>query len=274
MVSARFSIAAVLVSAAFGCDVPPDAVPADGDDVTAQVETQTQGLAIGPNDVGVLAPAGMNCPNEHVTLELENEREGNWNQHEGWMGATTQDQSFTIFHFCRADGRSFRPAYGTNTALNYAVLKLGATCPAGSVELERYFDNEDRPRSCPSWPWACAGGDTVTIGDITPNSYSGNNLHMKLCMFRSSTAGSSSPLPPLGIPYGVFAAPTFPGALDSGRIFTDDEDDDNANRLTGDFLGSEPFLTPGGNTVVRLVQVNPIRIIRWPVYPIGGVLSP
>jgi hypothetical protein len=224
--------------------------------------------------VGVIAPAGMNCPDEHVMMTLENEREGNWNEHEGWLGATEQDHSFTRFHLCRADGRNFRRARGTSTALNYAVVKLGSACPAGSVELERYFDNEDRPRGCPSWPWACAVGAPDTIGDFSPSFYSANNLHLMMCLFRSSPAGSDTPLPPLGIPYGVFATPSFPGAIASGWVHTDDEDDDNANRLLGDFVGSEVFLTSGGNTTLHMTEVNPQRRFFPPIVVIGGVLSP
>lgn len=212
---------------------------------------------IGPSDVGVLAPAGMNCPDEHVMIALENERENNWNEKEGWIGASEQDRSFTKLHLCRTDGRNFRQASGTSTSLNYAVVKLGDSCPAGAVELERYFDNEDRPRGCPSWPRACAGGEPATIGDYQPSYYSSNNLHLKLCLFRSAPSGSSTPLPTIGIPYGVFAAASFPGAVSSGWIHTDDEDDDNANSLTGDFVGSEVFLTPGGNTTLYLVEVDP-----------------
>lgn len=216
---------------------------------------------IGPNDVGVIAPAGMNCPNEHIMVALENEREGNWNEKEGWLGATQQDRAWTRFHLCRVDGRNFRRVRGTSTTQNYAVVKLGASCPAGSVDFERYFDNEDRPRGCPSWPWACGVGKPATIGDFAPSSYSANNLHLRFCLFRAALTGDTRPLPAIGIPYGVFAAPGFPGAIASGWVHTDDEDDDNANRLLGDAVGSSGFLTAGGNTTLRMVQVNPLPLL-------------
>jgi hypothetical protein len=241
----------------------PDAAE-DAEDVA--LGELAQGL-IGPNDVGVLAPENMNCPNEHIVLVMENERDSNRNDADGWLGASTQDSAFTKLHFCRVDGRSFHPVRGTNTDLNYAVLKLGDTCPAGSVELVRRFDDEDRPRACPPRPLACAGGNGApgTLGDFTPNSYDGNNLHLNLCMFRASTSGALWPMPHLVIPYGVFGTGALPSLLATGSVHTDDEDDSNANWLSGDVIGSEAFLTPGGNTDLRFAEVNPpSRIIHFP----------
>jgi hypothetical protein len=234
--------------------------PREGDesgDLESSVELGSASQAvIGPNDVGVIPAAGTNCPNEWVMLHAENEREGNWNDKGGWIGATDQQKGHTKFNVCRVDGSAFRNARGTASNLNYAVVKLGATCPAGSVEFTRYFDNEDRPRSCPPWPIACGVGKPDTLGDFAPSYYSSNNLWMKFCMFRASASGSTSPAPNLGFSYGVFGTPSQFGALADGFVHTDDEDDGNANRLQGDHSGSSAFLTAGGNTTLKIVRVR------------------
>jgi hypothetical protein len=232
---------------------------ADDEDALAAEELglSTQAL-IGPNDVGVIQPDGMNCgSNEHVMLQLESEKDGNWNSHSGWIGAIEQPNHWTKWHFCRVDGRNFGRVSSNNSAHNYAVLKLGTTCPAGSVEFERYFDAEDRPSGCNPWPLSCGVIPPYTEGNIAPNYYSNNNLHMKFCMFRASpTQGTFMPLALLGMPYGVFGTPELPGALASGEVHTDDEDDNNTNNLYGDWAGAD-FLEADRATTLHVTKVNP-----------------
>src|SRR5262245_54472168 len=48
-----------------GCDVEPGADGSGAEPPEEAVTLTTQPL-IGPSDVGVIAPADMNCPNEHV----------------------------------------------------------------------------------------------------------------------------------------------------------------------------------------------------------------
>lgn len=193
--------------------------------------------------VGVIPEAGFNCPSgmARITLFLDNEDDDNANSRMGWIGATEQDRDNTLLHFCRADGALFRPVASGKAESNYAVLALGATCPSGSVSLTRHFDNEDHP-GC-SFPAACA--------------LANNNLDLRLCMFRASErTGSTAPFPSIGIPYGVFGTASLPGSSGSGFIFTDDEDDDNHNSLSGDTAGSEVFLSVGRNTLLRMVRVT------------------
>lgn len=218
----------------------------------------TQQALVRPYDVGVIMPAGSVCPDEHVMLTNENERESNDSYMSGWVGATTQSGGKTMYHFCRVDGQQFSRARSTLASSNYAVLKLGTTCPSGSVEFERYFDNEDRPRGCPSWPWACGIGKPETIGTYGPSYYSSNNLHMKMCMFRASATGSLQPFPSIGIPYGVFGTSALPFDTGSGIVYQDDEDDSNRNKLTGNTWGAYPFLTVGSNTRLRIVKIEPM----------------
>jgi hypothetical protein len=268
------SLVWTLTSLCFGCmaqvDEPVGEELALADEAV-ELDQSVQGL-IGPNDVGVIQPEGMNCPNEHIMLTLENEyTNNNWNEIDGWIGATEQPNSVTKWHFCRVDGRNFGRVRSNNSAHNYAVLKLGNTCPAGSVEFNRHFDNEDRPSGCPPWPLACGVGKPPTQGNYAPNHYNGNNLDMKFCMFRASpTAGVTLPLAFLGMPYGVFATPDLPGALDSGYVHTDDEDDNNWNSLTGDFAGSQLFLEADGATTLHVAKVFPQLI--WLPLPIFDTL--
>src|SRR4051812_31091804 len=99
MTPVRPTIFAVFVT--LGCSPEMETTP----DVPEPEVTRIQQALIGPSDVGVIAPAGMNCPNEHVMVTMENERDGNWNEKEGWLGATEQDHSYTRLHLCRVDGR-------------------------------------------------------------------------------------------------------------------------------------------------------------------------
>ena len=97
--------------------------------------------AAGTYDVGVIS--GGSCPNP-VTIYMDDEDSSNNSSQSGWVGATN---SQTRFQFCRVDGSAFKrvaSAYcSSHWSDSFAVLKLGATCPNGSVEFSRYFDNED-----------------------------------------------------------------------------------------------------------------------------------
>ncbi len=104
---------------------------------------------------------------------------------------------------------------------DYAVLKLGAACPPGSVQFSRHFDNEDGTNA------------NFSDGDISPNVSTANTT-LYFCMFRAAQLGDPTiaAFPNLapGFSYGVFGPPDFNrGALALGTIRTDDEDTDNKN---------------------------------------------
>jgi hypothetical protein len=131
----------------------------------------------------------------------------------GWIGAIN-NASNTTFYFCKVDGRQFKPLTTyPDASMEYAVLKLGTTCPNGSAEVTRRFDNED-----------CNNANSLT-GTITPNTQDRNYTTLKFCVFRHG-ADAMGGFPSLGISYGVFAPMNFQIALSKGWIFIDDEDGD------------------------------------------------
>jgi hypothetical protein len=107
---------------------------------------------------------------------------------------------------------------------DYAVLKLGPACPPGSVEFNRFFDNEDTANA------------NFFSGVIAPNQ-STVNTRLFFCMFRAAQIGDPTiavfPNLAPGFAYGVFGPTDFDqGALGFGTIQTDDEDTGNTNGYT------------------------------------------
>jgi hypothetical protein len=190
-------------------------------------------------------------------LTIDSGHNNNNTHSSGWIGETTVGTKSAL-RFCRIDGRLLRPVRSSNTAHNYAVLKLGSSCPAGSVEFTRYFDNNDACGNSTN-PSCNTYADLSFLGDIAPNQYGGNyanNLWMRFCMFRASSSASSFSFPNLGHSYGVFAAAGLIGAMESGYLYTDDEDSANNNSTSGDLTGSAGFLTLGSNTTLRMARVR------------------
>ncbi len=231
-----------------GLDDVDVSAKADDDDVEIGMVAQA---AITSSDVGVIKTE-MPCPrdaatgiSEEIMLGIDNENDNNNNSTIGWVGAASSGQN-TYLRFCRVRGSQFKQVRSDRGSDTYAVLKLGTTCPTGSVELTRYFDNND---SCGNWLGSIGACRAYQdwYGNISPNSYGGNygnNLTMKLCMFRASATAANFSFPALSTGYGVFGQ----GGLENGWIYTDDEDDNNHNSLTGSTAGSAAFLTAGSNT--------------------------
>ncbi len=79
------------------------------------------------------------------------------------------------------------------------MLKLGTTCPNGSEELIRYFDNED------------SGNNNSNSGNIAPSTQSSAGTNVRMCAFTRyplAKCTADSPLvefPNVGFSYGVFA---------------------------------------------------------------------
>lgn len=170
-------------------------------------------LAVTP-DVGVI-PNGADCPSpeQQTEIHMDNEDHNESSSNTGWVGGTRLDAAKnTTFVFCRVSGSQFASLNSTSSARSdYAVLKLGASCPSGSVEFVRFFDNEDN-QNRNNW-----------LGNISPNTNI-DNTTMRFCLFRGAS-GYASGLPSLGFSYGVFAHETFGFKDLSGSIYTDDQDD-------------------------------------------------
>jgi hypothetical protein len=248
------SVLGCLIGLCAGCEGLPD----DGDIVSAEekgagqldLETESVRAALGaPYDIGVIPDVDQACPGEEVLIHMDDENTSNANARSGWIGRNTSTTN-TTFRFCRVSGTAFRPARSSNSNMTYAVLRLATLCPAGSVPFTRHFDNEDKPRVVD----VLSGQGTHKVGDIAP-SISNKNTTMELCLFRASLdVPTSTPFPELGIRYGVFGSVAT--ALASGWLYTDDEDDNNANRLSGDHAGSGTVLTANRNTMLFMSRVR------------------
>ncbi|MBJ6765903.1 hypothetical protein JGU66_34545 [Myxococcaceae bacterium JPH2] len=236
-----------------------------------------QGLvkALGPYDVGVIPKRPWGCPagSEYVQFYMDDEDNHNNNYLWGWVGATRQNNQGTTLGFCRVDGAKFHPLYHSwNTDLRketYAVLKLGGTCPPGSMEFVRNFDNEDH------------NNQNSHVGNIWPN-VSNNNTSLRFCMFMPSNNGAMGGFPSLGMEYGVFAASNYSSAywLAQGYIHTDDEDHNNANSYSYNNNGNPALLIHAmvfgsTNTEMRLAKVGnaPAPCTKLVHYYTGANLS-
>ncbi|HWO20117.1 MAG TPA: hypothetical protein VNO30_15125 [Kofleriaceae bacterium] len=181
----------------------------------------------GVYDVGIVPEVGYGCPagSDEIRIRMDDEDDGNGNLRSGWIGKTRSDgqSANTLLVFCRVDGDRFRPLSTSSSASNmrddYAVLKLGTTCPSGSQEIWRRFDNEDD------------GNGNYAIGVISPNVSDSYGTKLYFCLFRYASPGVSimTTFPDLGLRYGVFAPSDFSRGLALGYVRTDDEDSSNAN---------------------------------------------
>jgi hypothetical protein len=168
--------------------------------------------------VGVIPQsAAMPCPDGRpaATIFMDDELDSgfggvylNGNTRTGWTGSIVQDRD-TRFTFCRVDGRQLKPLSSSpDPRFEYAVLKLDAQCPPGSVEFSRYFDNaDDVVFSDKQGDWTNVGyaeNGNYASGDMGPNVSSGNT-RLCFCLFRSGPITMTA-FPDFGsMSYGVFA---------------------------------------------------------------------
>ncbi|MCA9627587.1 MAG: hypothetical protein KC766_07980, partial [Myxococcales bacterium] len=98
-----------------------------------------------PIPVGVI-PTNRACPDgvDPIVIHFDDEDDDNESSSSGYTGAIISRHN-TDFFFCRVDGSELGPlvANSDQPETHYAVLKLGTTCPNGSVEFSRHFDSED-----------------------------------------------------------------------------------------------------------------------------------
>ena len=188
-------------------------------------------------DVGVI-PATRSCPanSEAITIYMDDEDDSNRNDRGGNIGAI-RSTSNTSFFFCRVDGAAFRAFKPSGSVLKpYAVLKLGANCPNGSVPFSRHFDNEDN------------SNNNSRSGNIFPN-VSTSNTTLVFCLFAPGSGSTMTRFPDLGYSYNVWSS------VDSlGFIRTDDEDDNNNNTYSASTAIrsiAQSMVSSGPNTVMK-----------------------
>ena len=206
-------------------------------------------LVAGRYDIGVIANG--TCPNP-VTIYMDDEDSSNNSSRTGWVGSIN---SQTRFNFCRVDGSVFR-GVGWCSMSDYAVLKLGSDCPVGSFEFTRNFDNED------------TSNNNSSSGGIAPSTQNSGGTSLKFCAFihypLAKCTGGSPPVefPNVGFSYGVFAQPLIYGALETGQIYTDDEDSGNRNSWDLSKLPSHgpgvvaELMSGSSNTTLKTVRAK------------------
>ena len=203
--------------------------------------------------VAVLPNATGQCPAGSSVWQVyqDNEDDGNANNRFGWIGGIASTSN-TRFRLCGVDGDRFRPLLSYR--VNFAVLALGPTCPAGAITFDRYVDDEDDNGQSHS---------TVPAGSGT-GTRSGPNTNFRFCWFlnyaTNAPPATGGVFPNLGGAYGGFGPSNQPFVLDSGFVRTDDEDDGNANRITpldptrSYYRGL--WLSETSNTTMRIVRVK------------------
>lgn len=249
--------ATLFLTAASACMATPDEAETDADDSNSaqaavsppaseddvDLGVTDEALVFGNDDVGVIKAAGTNCPFGERVYIMDNENSDNNNGRSGWIGATTSNHNTTL-RFCVAPGFLFKQVPSGNAAHNYAVLKLGPSCPAGSVLVRRRFDCDDNNTNNSG---VDDGGNVMVDGNWT--------LHF--CMFVASPVASPNfSWINLGVPYGVLGGSGLLGTLESGWIRTDDEDRNNNNQFFAAAGGWQTFLQVGANTRMSMARVR------------------
>lgn len=229
----------------------------------------------GQFDVGVFRGIGVCSDTEPITIYMDDEDGSNGSGSSGWIGASHVDRNTTL-EFCREDGTRFGKLAASSAnarSADYAVLKLGDSCPAGSVEITRYLDNEDQ------------NNENFIVGDAFPNrqnfdetslpgfvgsiafvksAFSETELHM--CLFRPENPGGVTldSLPTLSYAYGVAAASDFVGAVSTGVIQTDDEDVYNKDRLDAPdeatLTAAERIIGGERDTTINIARVSNVSV--------------
>jgi len=210
--------------------------------------------------VGVYMPDARYCWSDMlVTLYTDDEDDSNESDATAFEPTSTARRARrsntghggTTWQFCKFDGRPFKSLtrYG-NTDYYYATLKLGTTCPNGSMEFERQIDGEhDSNRS-------------YITGPTGPNYVASGGVHLFFCMFGTNTDKMTS-FPDFAMPYAVFHD------YDSGQpslflakkwVYSDDEDLHNFNYTSPgsgpDFALFDNMVGGGNNTMYDLAQVR------------------
>jgi hypothetical protein len=204
----------------------------------------------GPTFIGIIRNGA--CPNAGPTLPtlnivLDNENRRNGNSATGWIG-DTHWQTNISFAFCSASSSG-----SVDQAQPYIVLQLQpGVCPPGSQHLMRHFDTENT-------------SPNISSANITSVVVDGNhNVDVSFCAFSGGAqsappfpAYAAGPLPSFSVSYGVFARSDFARALESGGVFSDDEDSSN-NNFWQDPGGTNAYAILNGidNTELNMVRVR------------------
>jgi hypothetical protein len=203
--------------------------------------------------VGVLPSYDGTCPGgaPKYTVAQDNEDDNNENSRSGWIGGVQSDRN-THWYVCAVDGDRFVNLLSYR--VNFAVLMLASSCPSGSRIVYRYVDDEDDNNQSYS-----------ILPAFSPTFVSEGNTTFRFCWFLNYSgyypAPTSSNFPDLGGEYGVFGPGDQPGAIQSGWVHTDDEDNDNRNWVTTYYsilltAYQAQWLTADRNSTYRMIRVR------------------
>jgi hypothetical protein len=252
MMKKRWALLLVCVLGACEAE-PPEGAEAEAEAAGGSEDVASVSSALSGSMVGVIPDKNVSCPGERVDIQLYPEWNRNENHHEGWVGDWIwNDDAVGRMVFCKVSSEGFKRAKGSSPNANYAVLKLGASCPAESFEAIRYFDLEDSDYS-PSF---------VEEDRTHPPSHhggaAGQNLWLYLCVFKGAADGSSTPFPDRDFRYGVLGSPGVPGDTAHGWAHNDDEDDRNHTHweYEGDSVDLSTIIEGDENSRMHLVRVR------------------
>jgi hypothetical protein len=176
------------------------------------------------DNVGVIPDKSGACPvgTQVINFQDNEDISPNRNDRGGWIGATVSDRN-TRFEFCSVDGKKFGRLLGQN----YAVLKLGSSCPNNSEEFIRGFDDEDNFNKYNKNWMAGEIGQNQQFSDAK-----GSYTYLHFCLFRQDNTAIPTMLDfaPFGFDYGVFGKLSTASA--TGFVYMDDEDTNNTNSFT------------------------------------------
>lgn len=180
------------------------------------VSKQTTYLKSGSNVVGVIANGSCG---QYSTLEIKMDCEDrNFNSSSsGWIGdCSVLGDGNVVLKFCMVYNAFFERMF----QMDYAVLDMSTrSMPNGLDEITRYFDNEDKNNI----NYSKINGVLLPLSQFGQTIIGTSNTRLGFYYYKSYTSGGN--FPNLGISYGVL------GRFGSyqGSIYTDDEDDGNAN---------------------------------------------
>lgn len=135
----------------------------------------------------------------------------------GWVGLSeVTSYKNVILRFCVVPNQYF-----VSTNVDYAILMLTSSLPNGVSRIIRWFDNENSPNG----NWATYDGVPFTgnfPGDPSSMCSSTEDTRLDFYYYPHTTYNS---FPSIAIPYGVLGR----FGSNQGYIYSDDEDDSNAD---------------------------------------------
>jgi hypothetical protein len=216
------------------------------DDITKQIlyaelessfATKQVHLKSYSNPVGVIQ-GGWCSTNTLLTVFMDCEDHNEASSTNGWVGNIEKDSNGNLkYNFCIVDGSLLH-----QMKFNYAVLDLSGNIPSNAVSATRYFDNEDDNNKNK------VTSDGVTITGTYGSCYFDRNIQLGFQFYPALASSQYTSLPDFGIgSYGVFGSFN---SVNSGYVYSDDEDHKNANKFTTTLSQAQysSFIEVGSNT--------------------------